>query len=110
MKSTIFIHLLDLPAILAILELHIVVQESWRYVTTVAGQRDPGDESPTAMTYDLFLTAPHCLVKDSTEWQSTDCPDDQPKYLKLAEFIFDGSTREAQPFRITTSDYTQPVS
>jgi len=110
MKSTILIHLFALPAVLAALELDIVVQEGLKDVTTLAGKRNPEDKTSAPMGYDLFLTGPQCLVRGTTEWMSADCPDDQPKYLKVAEFIFEGSKRDVRPFRITTFDYTQPVS
>jgi hypothetical protein len=110
MKSTILIHLFALPAVLAALELDVVVQESGKDATTVAGRRKPDDKNSAAMTHNLFPTGPQCLVRGTTYWMSADCPGDQPRYLKAAEFIFEGSIREVRPFRITTPDYTQPVS
>jgi hypothetical protein len=110
MKSTILIHLFALPAVLASLKLEIVVQEGLKDVTTVAGKRNPDDKTSAPMGYDLFLTESQCWVKDTTEWISTNCPDDQPKYLKVGEFVLEGSKDKARPFRITTSEFTQPVS
>lgn len=109
MKSAIFFHMITLLAVSASLELDIVIQAGLSDGTTVFGEAEKGG-GRQSMTHSLYLTEPQCLDEASHQWQSSDCPDDLPKYLKVGQFYFQGSVREARPFTIKTLDYMVPVS